>query len=113
MPALSENTTGVAQEPFDNFVVALTASGNLVTSVIPANRHATVTMNNAGATTFTITAATSTAYPIGYTVRLVSIGAGTCTITGSGVTFNGAAVAVLTNTGRTLVKTAATVWSLL
>lgn len=112
MPSLSENTSGTAQERDNKFVSALSASSNLVTSAYPANVTPLITMNNAGATTFTLTAATTTAYPIGYAFHLVSIGAGTCTITGSGVTFIGAAAAVATNTGRTAVKTAATVWTL-
>jgi hypothetical protein len=56
-------------------------------------------MNNAGANTFTIPDSTAVAFPIGTEIRVIQIGAGVTSITGSaggaGVTLNG----ILTGTG--------------
>jgi hypothetical protein len=117
MAGISEQTTGVAQDRGNAYVSAQTASFVLDTTTAPLAAVGGVlyTINNAGATTFTVPANATVAYPIGYIVRLGNIGAGTCTITaGAGATVTvTAAAAVATVTSRTIVKTAINTWLVL
>ena len=72
----------------------------------------TVTMTNAGATTFTVPANASVAYPTGTRINILNLGAGACTPTaGAGVTINGTITALATNGFASLVKTATNTWS--
>ena len=74
----------------------------------------TVTMTNAGATTFTIPANASVAYPTGTRINILNLGAGACTPTaGAGVTISGTISALATNQGAAVVKTATNTWSYL
>jgi hypothetical protein len=74
----------------------------------------TVTMTNAGATTFTVPANASVAYPTGTRINILNLGAGACTPTaGAGVTINGTITALATNESASLVKTATNTWSYL
>ena len=72
----------------------------------------TVTMTNAGATTFTVPANASVAYPTGTRINILNLGAGACTPTaGAGVTISGTITALATNGFASLVKTATNTWS--
>lgn len=116
VPALSEQTTGVAQDRGNAYCVALTVSATVDTTTAPlgAVNGVVYSMTNAGATTLTFPSNATTAYPIGYKVTIADIGAGTCTITaGGGATLAiGAAAAVATTTSRTVYKTAINTWTI-
>jgi hypothetical protein len=72
----------------------------------------TVTMTNAGATTFTVPANASVAYPTGTRINILNLGAGACTPTaGAGVTISGTITALATNQFAELIKTATNTWS--
>ena len=72
----------------------------------------TVTMTNAGATTFTVPANSSVAYVVGSRINILNLGAGACTPTaGAGVTINGTITALATNSSAAVIKTATNTWS--
>lgn len=71
----------------------------------------TVTMTNAGATTFTVPADASVAYPTGTRINILNLGAGACTPTaGAGVTISGTITALATNGSASVIKTATDTW---
>jgi hypothetical protein len=74
----------------------------------------TVTMTNAGATTFTVPANASVAYPTGTRINILNLGAGACTPTaGAGVTISGTITALAINESAAVIKTATNTWSYL
>lgn len=105
MPALSQNTAGLAGSGGNVFVVAKVASFTVTaTDISNALEDAMYAVTNAGATTATIPPSATFALPIGYRIVVVQGATGNCTVTaGSGVTLAGAAALVASNTGRTCV----------
>lgn len=89
-----KNIQKVIADAEDTIAAAALASINAQTgtsySLTLDDRNAIVTMDNASANTLTIEPTSTTAYPAGYTVEVIQLGAGTTTITaGAGVTLNG------------------------
>ena len=72
----------------------------------------TVTMTNAGATTFTVPLNATVAYPTGTRINILNLGAGACTVTATGgVTISGTITALATNSSAAVIKTATNTWS--
>lgn len=105
MPAISQNTAGLATQGTNVQVIALVASTTVAaTQISPAIGDACYAMTNAGATTFTIPPASTFTLPVGFRILVVQGATGNCTITaGAGVTLAGAAALVAATTGRTCV----------
>ena len=74
----------------------------------------TVTMTNAGATTFTVPLNATVAYPTGTRINILNLGAGACTVTATGgVTISGTIAALAQNGAAAIVKTGTNTWSYL
>lgn len=105
MPAISQNSAGLAAQGTNVQVIALVASATVAaTDISNAIGDACYAMTNAGATTLTIPPSATFALPIGFRIHVVQGATGNCTITaGSGVTLAGAAALVAATTGRTCI----------
>ena len=105
MPAISQNTAGLAAQGTNCQMIALTASSTVAaTQISSAIGDACYAMTNAGATTLTIPPAATFDLPIGFQIHVVQGATGNCTITaGAGVTLAGAAALVAATTGRTCI----------
>lgn len=105
MPAISQNTAGLAAQGTNVQMIALTTSTTVAaTQISSAIGDACYAMTNTGATTFTIPTAATFTLPIGFRIHVVQGATGNCTVTAaSGVTLAGAAALIASNTGRTCV----------
>lgn len=87
------NDSGNVDLANDGYVIATTqvnAQTGTAYTLPLSSTNGIVTMDNANANTLTIDPVATTAYPLGYTVEVIQLGAGTTTIqAGAGVTLNG------------------------
>lgn len=94
--------------------LAMTQNAQTGTSYTAAltDGYKLVTMSNAAANTFTVPPQSSVTWVAGQQLRLLNLGAGSCTITpGAGVTINGTPLALAQHKGGTLIRTASDVWT--